>query len=77
MVFASGGIRTPRTILRENGISIHKFSTMTHLGHRTVEKLLDGDDSGVSDEQKGKFQGGLTGLFRSDEQQEEEQKEAV
>ena len=77
MVFASGGIRTPRTILRENGISIHKFSAMTHLGHRMVEKLLDGDESGVNTEQKTKFQSGLVNLTRSDEMPPEEQKEAV
>ena len=64
LVYASGGIRTPRTILRENGISIHKFSKMAHLNHRTVEKLLDGDEMGVSDEQKKKFAESMSGIKR-------------
>ncbi|MBA7529766.1 hypothetical protein ES705_21965 [subsurface metagenome] len=67
MIYASGGIRTPRTVLRENSISIHKFSKLTNLGHRTVEKLLDGDDSGVSEDQKRKFHGGMLQITRSDE----------
>lgn len=70
MIYASGGIRTPRTILRENNISIHKFSKLSNLGHRTVEKLLDGDESGVSDDQKRKFHGGMSQITRSDEKTE-------
>lgn len=65
MVYTSGGIRSPRTILRENGISIHKFSTISHLGHRTVEKLLDGDDKDVSEDQKKKFKEGFLEATRS------------
>lgn len=76
IVFASGGIRTPRTILRENRISIHAFSDLSHLGHRTVEKMLDGNDSGVSKDQKKKFRDGLSKVTRSGSQEIEEQKDA-
>jgi len=74
IIFAIGGIRSPRTILRENGISIHKFSKISHLNHRIVEKLLDGDESGVKDDQKNKFHAGLSQITRSDEELKEETK---
>jgi len=71
MVFATGGIRTPRSIMCENGISLHKFSRISHLNHRTVEKLLDGNDTNVSEEQKEKFMAGLSKITRSGEQEKE------
>ena len=70
MVYAAGGIRTPRSILSENSISIHKFSKMSNLSHRTVEKLLEGNDKSVSEEQKETFKVGLSKITRNKEQDE-------
>ena len=70
MVYASGGIRTPRTILRENDISIHKFAKMIHVHHMAVEKLLDGNDAGVSNDLKDKFRAGMSGIQRPEAAEE-------
>jgi len=71
MVFSTGGIRSPKTILRENGITIHKFAKMIGLSDRTVNRVLNGQENIVSDEQKKKFHAGLSEITRSDEKQVE------
>ena len=68
MVYATGGIHTPRSILSENGVSIHKFSKLSNLSHRIVEKLLEGDEINVSEEQKKKFKAGLSKITSTKEQ---------
>ena len=72
MVYSCGGIRSPKTILRENGITIHKFAKMVGLSDRTVNRVLNGQENIVSDEQKKKFNAGLSGMIRSDEQHQTE-----
>jgi len=74
MVYSTGGIRSPKTILRENGITIHKFAKMVGLSDRTVNRVLNGEEKIVSDEQKKKINAGLSDITRSDEQHQGESK---
>ena len=64
MLYACGGIRSPKTILRENGLTIHKFAEISGLSERTVNRILNGQT--VNDDQKNKFDDGMGIITRSD-----------
>jgi type II secretory pathway predicted ATPase ExeA len=62
MVYESGGIRSPRQILRDNSISVRDFSVKVHVDHHLTGKLLDGDTTGTTPEQQERFRQGLRSL---------------
>jgi len=73
MVYSCGGIRSPKTILRENGITIHKFAKLIGISDRTVKRVLNGEEN-VSEEQQKKISAGLADITRADEGVREETK---
>ncbi len=62
MVYESGGIRTPRQVLRDNALGVAEFSSLIHVGHRLTARMLDGDTRIGSDEQRERFAKGMKAL---------------
>jgi len=64
MVYESGGIRSPRQILRDNNISVKKFAAQIHMHDQKVTKMLGGETDDVSPEHQARFKNGITNLAR-------------
>lgn len=64
MIYECGGIRSPRQILRDNGISIKAFAKQIHMHDQKVTKMLNGDSGDVSTEQRERFSDGISNLAR-------------
>lgn len=62
MICESGGIRSPRQLLRDNSISVAAFSHMVHVRAECIHKMLDGDMSRATPEQQERFRSGLQNL---------------
>ena len=67
MVYESGGIRSPRQILRDNGISIKKFAAQIHMHDQKVTAMLSGETEGVSGEHQERFYNGISNVARGTE----------
>ena len=67
MVYESGGIRSPRQILRDNGISVKKFAGMIHMHDQKVTKMLGGETDDVTPEHQERFLSGISNVARGTE----------
>lgn len=71
MVYESGGIRSPRQVLKDNAISIASFAGMIKIRSERVSKMLDGDMTGATEEQQSRFRTGLRSVMSGDKVEEE------
>jgi type II secretory pathway predicted ATPase ExeA len=67
MIYETGGIRSPRQILKDNGITVTGFARDIHMHDQVVTHLLNGDESQASAEQKARFHAGLSNISRGTE----------
>jgi type II secretory pathway predicted ATPase ExeA len=67
MVYESGGIRSPREILRDNKISVKEFSKRIHMHDKFVTRMLNGETEGCSPEQQERFRNGLKNVAQGTE----------
>jgi general secretion pathway protein A len=67
IVYECGGIRTPREVLRDNNITIRKFSRMISVHEDAVYEMLNGEHEKANEEQQGRFKEGMSKLMRGSE----------
>jgi hypothetical protein len=75
MIFACGGIRTPREVLRDNKITVRAFARICKIHEDAATKLLNGETVDTSEEQQARFRDGLGKLMRGKNQEIEEVQE--
>ena len=69
MIYESGGIRSPRQVIRDNNLSVKGFARMCHLDHKALVPMLEGDMSGATEEQRSRFHAGLSNVARGKQEE--------
>jgi len=64
MIYESGGIRSPRQVIRDNNLSVKRFARLCHIDHKVLVDMLDGDMEGTTPEQRERFRAGLSNVAR-------------
>lgn len=77
MLYSCESIRSPKTILRDNGITVLNFSKRTGIPLEVAKNLISGKGNTANDLQKEKFKNGLDEIVNPSDHMNYDQKEAI